>query len=195
MKNLLLVLLLFILSLSSQAQQNLVPNPSFEDTVYCPFGTNQMDACANWMNFGNSPDYFNACTGPSFYGLPDNYGFGYQYAHTGNAMAGAIMYYKPNSSVPNNYREFIGIQLSSPLVVGQKYFYSFYTNFSAQFQNSIACNKMGLNFTNVQYDELNWPPLINNSHLFSDSILMDSLLWVRLSGSFFADSAYQYFII
>jgi hypothetical protein len=51
---------------------------------------------------------------------------------------------------------------------------------------------MGLNFSTVPFGELNPPPLINTAHLFTDSILIDSVSWVRLSGSFIADSAYQY---
>jgi Secretion system C-terminal sorting domain len=190
MKHLLSILFIFILSFSSKAQQNLVPNPSFEDTVYCPWGTNQLDACENWLNFGNSPDYFNTCTG--FGGPPFNYGFGDQNTHTGNAMVGIAIYVKPSAPSGPNYREFVGIQLSSSLIIGQKYYYSFYTNYAGQFQVSIACNKMGLNFSTVPFGELNPPPLLNTAHLFTDSILVDSVSWVRLSGSFIADSAYQY---
>jgi hypothetical protein len=187
---LLSILLLFILSFSSQAQQNLVPNPSFEDTVYCPNATNQIDACQHWLNFGNSPDYFNACD-PTGLNVP-NSSFGFQYAHSGNGMAGIAIYVKPSAPSGPNYREFVGIQLSSSLIIGQKYYYSFHTNYAGQFQVSIACNKMGLNFSTVPFSELNHPPLTNTAHLFTDSILKDSLAWVRLSGSFIADSAYQY---
>lgn len=193
MKNLLLVLLLFILSLSSQAQQNLVPNPSFEDTVYCPFGTNQMDACSNWMNFGNSPDYFNTCTG--FGGPPFNYGFGYQYTHTGNAMAGLATYRRPNSPSGPNYREFIGTRIISTLIVGQKYFFSFNANFSSQIPVAIACSKIGLRLSTVLFDSCCPPPINNFAHLYTDSVLSDSTLWIKLSGSFIADSAYQFLAI
>ena len=193
MKHLLLVLLLLILSLSSQAQQNLVPNPSFEDTVYCPWGTNQLDACANWLNFGNSPDYFNTCTG--FGGPPFNYGFGFQYAHTSNAMAGIISYRIPNSPAGPNYREFIGIQLTSNLVIGQKYYFSFYANFSYNTNTAIASNKLCLDFSTVLFDSCCHPPVDNICTFYTDSILQDSVAWVKISSSFIADSAYQYLVI
>lgn len=193
MKHLLLVLLLFTLSFSSQAQQNLVPNPSFEDTVYCPWGTNQLDACANWLNFGNSPDYFNTCTG--FGGPPFNYGFGDQYTHSGNGMAGLVTYRIPNSPNGPNYREFIGVKLSSNLITGSKYYFSFFTNFSYNLNTAIATNKIGMNFSTFAYDSCCPPPLNNFSIIYCDSILQDSTSWVRISGSFIADSAYSHVII
>ena len=191
MKHLLLVLLLFTLSLSSQAQQNLVPNPSFEDTVYCPFGLNQFDACKDWMNFGNSPDYFNSC-GPSGLNVP-NVVFGYQFAHSGNAMAGIYAYRKPFAPSGPNYREFIGTQLQSPCIIGTKYFISFYINYADVL--GIAINKLGISLSTVPYDSCCQPALTNSALLYTDTILKDSLLWVRLEKSFIADSAYKYVVI
>ncbi len=193
MKHLLLVLLLFTLSFSSQAQQNLVPNPSFEDTVYCPFALNQFDACKDWMNFGNSPDYFNACATNGL-NVP-NAVFGYQNAHSGNGMAGVIIYRRPNSPSGPNYREFIGVELSSILNIGFKYYFSFFANFSYNLNTAIATNKIGMNFSTTLYDSCCPPPLNNFSVINCDSILKDSILWVKISGSFIADSAYSNVII
>jgi hypothetical protein len=170
-----------------------VPNPSFEDTVYCPWGTNQLDACANWLNFGNSPDYFNTCTG--FGGPPLNYNFGFQYPHSGNAMAGIVIYRNPNSPNGPNYREFIGNKLSSNLIIGSKYYFSFFTNFSYILNTAIASNNIGMKFSTTTYDSCCPPPLNNFSMIYSDSILKDSILWVKISGSFIADSAYSHVII
>ena len=191
MKHLLLVLLLFILSLSSQAQQNLVPNPSFEDTVYCPNATNQIDACQHWLNFGNSPDYFNACD-PTGLNVP-NSSFGFQYAHSGNGMAGLVTYRRPNAPSGPHYREFIGIQLSNSLLIGIKYFISFYTNSSNKF--GLASSKIGLRLSSVPFDSCCKPPITNNAHLYTNSILKDSIAWIRLDTSIIADSAYNYLII
>jgi hypothetical protein len=186
-------LLLLIFSEGSFAQLNLVPNPSFEDTVYCPFGTNQINACQHWMNFGNSPDYFNACSNPAF-GVP-NSNPGFQYAHTGNAYGGAVFFYRSNSPVGPNYRESIGIALTNNLIIGQKYYVSFFAvNAEVNF-GSIACDKLGINFYTVPFDSCCPPPLLNTSKLYTDSILTDTLNWIKISGSFIADSAYQYLSI
>jgi hypothetical protein len=193
MKHLLSILVLFILSFSSKAQQNLVPNPSFEDTVYCPFGLNQFDACKDWMNFGNSPDYFNACASNGL-NVP-NAGFGFQFAHSGNGMAGIVIYRNPNSPNGPNYREFIGSKLSSNLIIGSKYYFSFFANFSYDLNTAIAANKIGLKFSTSPYDSCCPPPINNFSVIYSDSVLKDSILWVRVSGSFVADSSYSHVII
>jgi Secretion system C-terminal sorting domain len=189
-----LLLLLCILSMqNASAQFNLVPNPSFEDTVYCPFGTNQLDACANWLNFGNSPDYFNVCSNPAF-AVPNSV-FGFQYAHTGNAYAGAAFYRGPNTPNSPNYREPIGIELLSSLTIGQKYFISFYVVNAGVNNGSIACDKQGINFYTVPFDSCCPPTLLNTAKLFTDSILLDTLNWTKISGSFIADSAYRFLCI
>lgn len=192
MKYLFVFVLLIVFNSAANAQLNLVPNPSFEDTVYCPFGTNQIDACQHWLNFGNSPDYFNACT--PFYGVP-NQSFGFQYAHSGNAMAGVGLYRRPNAPSGPNYREFIGISLSQPLTIGQKYYFSCYTNFSGQLPVAIACNKFGVNFYTNSFDSCCPPPINNIAKIYTDSILSDTINWFKLSGSFVADSAYTHLCI
>lgn len=63
------------------AQVNLVPNPSFEDTVSCPNYANQIDKAVGWHASRNTPDYFNGCDWlTSNQSVPNNFR-GYQYAH------------------------------------------------------------------------------------------------------------------
>ncbi len=192
-----LVLISFLVLLSirsSKAQINLVPNPSFEDTVYCPSGTNQIDASAQWLNFGNSPDYFNACTGVANLGLPINYELGFQYAHSGNAMAGELAYLNPISGQPN-YREFIGIHLSSNLIPGIRYYFSMFINFAGTKNIAIASNNFGINFSTVPYDSCCLPALLNTATFFHDSILTDSINWFKIESTFIADSSYSFITI
>ena len=177
------------------SQTNLVPNPSFEDTIFCPGTTNQIGAANYWMNFGNSPDYFNACT-PMFLNVPNSQ-FGFQYANTGQAMAGVITYVWQFSPAWPDYREYVGVQLLSSLTIGQKYFISFFINFSGYLQGwqKIGANKLGMKFSMTSFSEFNPPPLDNFAHLFTDSILIDTVQWYKISGSFIADSAYNYVVL
>lgn len=195
MKNILYSLfMVLIFSQKIQAQNNLVPNPSFEDTVFCPSGLNQIYASEHWLNFGNTPDYYNACE-TSGMNVP-NSNFGFQYAHTGVAYAGIIPWRIPTSPDGPNYREFFGTQLTQTLTLDEKYFFSFFVNYSYYhpFQ-AMTCNKLGLRFSTVPFDECCPPPINNFAHLHTDSILSDTTAWVKLSGSFLADSNYSYVII
>ena len=177
------------------AAQNLVPNPSFENYISCPTGNGNIYQCTNWKNFGNSPDCFNACAPvPDIANVPHAF-TGYQYAHTGVGMAGIVTWLNPTTGPDGpNYREFIGTHLLSQLIIGQKYYFSFYTNYSGYLKSwkEVSANKIGLRFCTVPSDSLHTCSINNLAHLFTDSILKDTVNWIRLSGSFIADSAYNY---
>lgn len=175
--------------------QNLVPNPSFEDTVACPNALSQIDRAIGWNSYKESPDYFNACSSPSAIpsvSVPYNQ-WGYQYARTGNAYAGLITYVTPGT----NLREYIGIQLSQSLVIGQTYYGSFYVNRPVSHipYINIATNKIGMRLSTVPYSFGNPVPNDNYAQIYTDSIMTDTLNWVKISGSFIADSAYSHLSI
>ena len=192
MKYLILLILLFNFFSPTLAQINLVPNPSFEDTVYCPFGLGQMDASKGWFSYRESPDYYNSC---NLYNTSvPNANFGYQLANSGSAFIGVIAFHKNNSPVGHNYREYAGIELIAPAQVGTKYYFSFYAVLAERY-TGFACNNLGLRLFTNSYSLSNPAPLDNFSHLKFDSLLTDSINWHRVSGSFIADSAYQYVCI
>lgn len=60
-----------------------------------------------------------------------------------------------------------------------------------------ASNKIGVLFTNDEYESLSNPaPLpANFAHFYSNTIITDTLDWTIISGSFIADSAYKYIMI
>ncbi len=106
--------------------QNLVPNPDFETFTFCP---NILGAICNgiatpWVcgTSGGSVDYFNSCANPSWFGVPDNL-LGSQLAHSGVAYAGCLFRWP----FPN-YREYLLIQLTEPLVADSWYQVNFYVS-------------------------------------------------------------------
>ena len=106
------------------AQQNLVPNGSFEDTLGCPDNYDQLFKTKYWYKptLGTS-DYFNACDATSSTGVPSNV-LGFQFAKSGNAYAGL-------SCGDNNYpleREYIQTKLSEKLKRNKKYIISFWVS-------------------------------------------------------------------
>ena len=186
-----LILVFFNLPLA-KAQINLVPNPSFEDTLICPTTLDQIDATLGWSSYSNSPDYFNGCANSSL-NVP-NTSFGFQYAHSGNAFAGIITYVRQNDPSGPNYRENVEIQLISPLQVGTKYYISFYC-VRAEKNTGFASNNIGLRLFTSSYSKINPSPIDNLAHLKVDSILTDSIIWQKFSASIIADSSYNYISI
>src|ERR1700741_3310729 len=106
-----LFIYLFTCVLLLKAQNNLVPNPSFENFSQCPNGQAQLSYANSWIQpTGNTPDYFNACANPAFIGIPHNF-IGSQNARTGTAYAGFSPYY----NCVWNCREYIEVPLIDTL--------------------------------------------------------------------------------
>jgi len=101
------VFILFIcacaLAIKSQAQVNLVRNPSFEQDTACPFANDQVMFSNYWTATDSSylydslpnpyctPDYYNTCSPVPIATIPDNLYF-YHYARSGNGMMGIDTY-------------------------------------------------------------------------------------------------------
>ncbi len=200
----LLILGMFFLPLlggEGASAQNLVPNPSFEDTLSCPkrpdgtFPANPF-TCQNWYNpcQYSSPDYFNACaphTITSNRNVPNNYPIlGWQYAHTGVAYIGIESYDSGNTP----FMEFVQTQLLDTLVSQHKYCVEFYINLINHPQ--AASNNMGIYFSElpIQYqypwDYFGLGPQINDTNIVTDTVN-----WVRITGEFFATGGEQYISI
>jgi len=179
--------------------QNLIPNWNFEQYDSCPSASAQFERVKDWVVFKNDPDYWNACNASYIAGVPNNCA-GYQQASTGNAYAG-IHTFSGNTLTPGGYKEYIGVELLSPLVVGIKYFVSF--KVSPTFLDSnctTTCktvnNKLGAFFSTVGYSyPSNQMPIPNSAQIFSDSIISDTANWSIIRGSFIADSSYKYVAI
>lgn len=179
------------------AQQNLVPNGDFEDTVSCPYTSGQITLASGWNPYSSSPDYYNSCAAPSTdVSVPSNV-MGYRNPASGNAYAGIINYVKNETNYSLN-REIIGRQLSSPLIIGQKYFASFKASLAIAYGANMATDKLGILFSTQSYtntDSTTIPPIENFAQIYTDSVITDTVNWTMISGSFIADSSYNYISI
>ena len=164
----------------------------------CPTTLTQIDLATGWMSFSLTPDYFNACASASAIppvSVPHNI-WGDQIAHTGNAYAGFVAFQLGST----NSREYVGTQLNQTLIIGQKYFISFWVSSAFGYMNPydyphLACNNLGARFSTVSYSPNN-PQFANNfAHIVDTNIINDTINWIKISGSFIADSAYQYLSI
>ncbi|MBL7927362.1 MAG: T9SS type A sorting domain-containing protein [Bacteroidia bacterium] len=189
MKKLLIIFLMLLARICS-AQLNLVPNPSFEDTVSCPTSAFEISKADNWYSCRSTPDYFNICCNlySGIVGVPNNV-LGYQFPRTGNAYAGLIPY-DINGLLG---WEYIGTTLLTPTIIGQKYFVTFYISLA---DNTLfAINKFGIKLTMTPYSFNNPYPVNNSSLIYSDSIIIDTTGWSKIQLSFVADSNYQYLML
>lgn len=144
-------ILLFCWS-GTYAQVNLVPNPSFEDTLACPWsnslGSDVLAFCTgNWYTATLlSPDYFHTCANGSIVGIPLSTGFGYQHAYTGNAYAG----YTAISILDTfPYSEYIETQLTESLEACASYEVSFWVSLADQ--SGIGVGEMGAYFSEEKF--------------------------------------------
>lgn len=183
-----IIILLIASTLNVFGQVNLVPNPSFEEYTNCPTGIGQTAYIVDWSTFRGSPDYFNSCAPTSsYYSAPGN-AAGYQQAANGDAYTGIICF---DNSIFS--REIIANILNTPLIIGQKYFISF--NVSNADDTSVvgySINKIGAKFSTVMHTNVN---IDNNAHIYTSSVISDTVNWTRIAGSFVADSAYKYLMI
>lgn len=161
--------------------QNLVPNPSFEDTLPNP----------NWGGAGLIQniitDWYSPLPGSADYmSLIDpicpNCIASLQMPRTGNAYAG---YYTFDTAVTNN-RECVSVKLLDTLEGGKRYFVEFFV--SRHEGLSYACGNMGAYFSaspiTTSNGITNYTPQIEND--FITEKLLNDTEWVKISGTFIA---------
>jgi hypothetical protein len=191
---------LFLLVPSFGWSQNLVPNPSFEEYEECPTSLAELDVQTDWISWNESPDYYNTCNNAitGWVGVPSNL-LGNQVAITGAAYSGFVSY----ASNDSNIREYMAIQLLTPLDLGEHYYVMFYANQAEGETGTIpmeyrcATNHIGLRFfKNPDYDNSSNPLEPDNfAHVDYSDLLSDTSHWVRIEGWFTADDSYNWIAI
>ena len=185
--------------ISSIQSQNLVLNPSFEDTISCydwqngtfPFSLPAL----NWNGaIQGSPDYFH----PTYCGdnfMPANT-IGYQSARTGFAYEGFGVF----ALTSFNDHEFVGGQLSDSLKQGNQYCLEFYV--SAANRCKYFTDGLGVYFSNDTIrDTLQgnyFPYYYPYTPVFESPVgvpITDTLNWVLINGTFTAQGGEKYFAI
>lgn len=160
--------------------QNLVPNPSFEDTITNPGSC--LIADAEFWNSANAatPDYL----------MPYGCGGSSLIARSGSSCAGIFCYQFPF----NNLREYIQVELTDTLIQGKSYCVEGYF---MPAKVRYACNNVGFLFTDTEINQANldYIPLIPQIENSVSNPLTDTLTWKRVSGSFIANGSEKFLII
>ncbi len=127
-----------VFSTEALAQNNLLPQPSFENFITCPNGLSDISE-AYWdkaPNHSGSSDYFHSCATVGSCDVPNNT-FGTAFANTGQAYAGGYC----GLSTGSTYREYICDTLSQTLQAGQQYVVSFHYRLASNAR--FSSNDMG----------------------------------------------------
>lgn len=172
--------------------QEMINNGDFEAYAACPDGAHQIERADHWFTFGMTPEYYHECSEHENFLVPNNTA-GYQEASTGSAYAGFIPIFGPGWT----QREYLGNELVAPLTIGNTYTIEFKVSlgFNEDDITGLACSHLGAKFSTVPYSEFSAPAVDNAAHVFTETLITDTVNWVSISGTFVADSAYQYLII
>jgi len=185
----------FIFCCFNSFSQNLVPNPDFEiyGNVPCGWTSSSLAAATDsWTSPTQAtPDIFSTLISSSCSNYQPNstdpYCNGHQAPHSGNIFAGFY------TQVGSTWREYLQVQLTQPMIIGQEYKVSLYISLSDNSQ--FATNNIGVGFATVATNsnitnDLAYTPQIN----FTD-VISDTSEWVYLSDTIVPTSAWQYIII
>jgi hypothetical protein len=189
MKNFIFLALVVVFLNQTNAQPNLVKNPSFEIIDTCWGGTEPLVDINyfNWFTF-SSADIYSNCMLSGYY-VPQNQ-LGFQYPVSGNNYAGVETY---NIS---DFRDYISGILSEQLKIGKVYCASVYVSLIDTC--NIACNSFGMAFT--QYlPILNYgQPLNSLTPQIQNNIsnkLSSHIEWDFIKGSFISTGNELYITI
>jgi len=189
MKNLILTSFFLLTLGNTQAQQNHVPNGSFEDYSSCPSSLSELYKSTGWTGVA-SPDYYHPC-GHSSVSVPYSI-YGYQQPADGNAYAAFLA--RPHD---NTHFEYLHRAIQ-PLSTNTVYEVSLSVSLSDSC--TAATNNIGVFFYDAGYTSTTTPAwnsfmsMKPQVHYSNYGVIKDTN-WVRLKQYFVPDSTYDNILI
>lgn len=177
--------LTFIALAAMATAQNLVRNPSFEDTTKCYVWDPPHTVALHWYSPNTAtPDIYDAVLDRQC-GTPMNPASSWYLApFDGLRLAAGVQWYGPNSS---NARDYFMSALLEPLAAGQAYRVSLY--YARRSANHSAIDRIGVYFgpDSIFQDSPNTLQVTPQVELFApDSSFLESTDWVQLVDTFVA---------
>ncbi|MEY3195211.1 MAG: hypothetical protein RIQ78_1308 [Bacteroidota bacterium] len=174
---------------------NIVPNPGFERFAAPPVGWSY-----NGSFFGEVVKYWFSATSasPDIYGpnvwVPQDWaekGFGKEKARSGKCMAGLTLFGCTNGKP--HCREYVEIQLSEPLVIGQSYYVEFWVT---PLEKSLQINNIGAYFSMADVKKTTEEILLRDAQIKATRIVSaPNGKWVKVSGQFVAKYEAEYLLL
>lgn len=203
-------LLCFImLSLSEQAQINLVIDPSMENYPKCPDATSANEGCYTWHSLDSinntpnavkscTPVYLNTCSSSTDNSCPKNYAQGYSYMHprTGNGMYITVFYCDPITCNPVYNRDYLRGRLGEKLKNGQEYCGKFYVSLYKSMMYGV--DRIGAYVDDGSLDKnyeclpIVITPSFENP---AGNTIKDTVGWTKIQGAFIANGTETYITI
>lgn len=186
------ILIFFVLLHTQAAAQNLVLNPSFEDTIALPkHSLFPVDSyLVHWHTplgmFPSTSDLFHIDNTVTQMGVPDNLS-GFQDTCHLKAYAGVVLYYQQIDNLNNHYREYLVGVLQSQLLANTCYKVSFKCSLGDGSRWMIS--NLGILFSNSTPVQTN-PNKSNNLLLIPqielNQYLGDTTNWITIERYYFA---------
>ena len=170
--------------------QNLVENPSIENTGPCPVTDSVFNAFAEpWRSYFGTPDYYNApCGAPGNPQLTVT-----EQAFDGNGYAGISVY---GDSGLAYIREYLHGELSEPLVAGEKYRITFYVKPHNENVVSYAVNNIGMALTPEPLDSTPFENIYPvTPQVKETNVITNEGFWTAICGIYEARGGEQYICI
>src|SRR5690606_12969055 len=178
--------------------QNLVPNPGFDDIMWCPDTASQIYAAYDWKSAGNgTPDLYNECSEVDRYMVPyagPQMG-SFQFSRSGGGDAGIYVYSTANFF----HREYLMSRLNFALDQNKIYYIEFYVSPDIGPASSWCySDAIGLAFSEEDNfgDYLPWQVLpLEPAIEHRGTVITDTAGWTRISGCYRASGGERYAII
>ena len=182
--------------------QNLISNGGFEEFIECPVSLSSGNAIgvSGWQvpTSSGSPDYFNECGILPLVQVPQNL-FGFQQAYEGSGYIGLYNY--GNSG----YREYIQIELDTPLEAGCKYYAQMFVSLADSLA-TCGTDQLGMFFSKaapnnfepfyagilLNGDDTPFMPQVSNP---TELLLSNYTSWEKISNTFIAEGGERYLTI
>lgn len=183
---------------STNAQINLVPNPSFESYVDCPSLQNSSTVVPKFWYIPTKSSfcYLNSCSVDSCLQTPYNCFSGinsFQIPKTGNAYV-IRDFFQPNfSSITRTYLQ---CKLLDSLKNNKYYYVEFFV--SLVNKNTYSCNNIALFLSNApvfadtSFYSFNLIPANPQIYNYNNPIIIDTLNWVKVSSIYKAQGGEQF---